>query len=94
MCRAALAEDFVELYERHYRESGLAIRSWDSRRPNLPALPGLSPRQDTHDQRAGEFIQGGEEEDEGGGVFPNETSAQTLATEIVLRSSEEWALIR
>ena len=28
------------------------------------------------------------------GVFPNETSAQTLATEIVLRSSEEWALKR
>ena len=28
------------------------------------------------------------------GVFPNETSAQTLATEITLRSSEEWALKR
>jgi len=28
------------------------------------------------------------------GVFPNETSAQTLATEIALRSSEEWALKR
>jgi putative transposase len=28
------------------------------------------------------------------GVFPNETSASTLATEIILRSSEEWALKR
>ena len=28
------------------------------------------------------------------GVFPNETSASTLATEIVLRSSEQWALKR
>ena len=28
------------------------------------------------------------------GVFPNETSASTLATEIALRSSEEWALKR
>jgi putative transposase len=28
------------------------------------------------------------------GVFPDETSASTLATEIVLRSSEEWALRR
>ena len=28
------------------------------------------------------------------GVFPNEVSASTLATEIVLRSSEEWALRR
>ncbi len=28
------------------------------------------------------------------GVFPNETSAATLATEIILRSSEEWALKR
>jgi len=28
------------------------------------------------------------------GVFPNETSATTLATEIALRSSEEWALKR
>jgi transposase-like protein len=28
------------------------------------------------------------------GVFPNETSAATLATEIVLRSSEQWALKR
>jgi hypothetical protein len=27
-------------------------------------------------------------------VFPNETSASTLATEIMLRSSEEWALKR
>ena len=28
------------------------------------------------------------------GVFPDETSASTLATEIVLRSSQEWALRR
>jgi putative transposase len=28
------------------------------------------------------------------GAFPNETSASTLATEIALRSSEEWALRR
>ncbi len=28
------------------------------------------------------------------GVFPSETSASTLATEVVLRSSEEWALKR
>ena len=28
------------------------------------------------------------------GVFPNVTSASTLATEIALRSSEEWALRR
>ena len=28
------------------------------------------------------------------GIFPNETSAVTLATEIVLRSIEEWALKR
>ena len=28
------------------------------------------------------------------GVFPNETSAGTLATEIMLRSSEEWPLKR
>jgi hypothetical protein len=28
------------------------------------------------------------------GVFPNETSASTLATEIALRGSEEWALRR
>ncbi len=28
------------------------------------------------------------------GVFPNETSVSTLATEIMLRSSEEWALKR
>jgi len=28
------------------------------------------------------------------GVFPNETSTATLATEIALRSSEQWALKR
>lgn len=28
------------------------------------------------------------------GVFPDETSASTLATEIALRTSEEWALKR
>ena len=28
------------------------------------------------------------------GMFPNEVSASTLATEIVLRSGEEWALRR
>jgi hypothetical protein len=30
----------------------------------------------------------------GCGALPNETSASTLATEIMLRSSEEWALMR
>ncbi len=39
-------------------------------RPNLPALPWLSPRQDTHDQRAGAVIEGGEEANEGGGGVP------------------------
>lgn len=28
------------------------------------------------------------------GIFPNEASASTLATEIALRSSEEWTLSR
>jgi putative transposase len=28
------------------------------------------------------------------GVFPNETSAATLVTEIALRNSEQWALKR
>ena len=28
------------------------------------------------------------------GVFPNEKSASTLATEVILRSSEEWAIKR
>jgi putative transposase len=28
------------------------------------------------------------------GVFPNEMSASTLATEIALRSTEQWALKR
>ena len=28
------------------------------------------------------------------GIFPNETSATTMAPEIALRSSEEWALKR
>jgi hypothetical protein len=50
------------------------------------------PRQDTHDEHAGSLVRGGKEEDEGGGVFPNEASAVTLATEIALRSSEQWAL--
>ena len=40
-------------------------------------------------------FQGGKEEyTRAVGVFPSETSASTLATEIALRSSEEWALRR
>ncbi len=68
----ALADGFIELALREeLPEGGLGLRGGHGGRPNLPAaLPRVSSRPDTHDERAGEAVQGGEEADEGGRGVP------------------------
>ena len=73
-------------------EGGLGLRSGDRERSYVSALPGKPPRPDTHEECVERLFKEVKRRTKVVGVFPSETNASTLATEIVLRSSEEWAL--
>jgi putative transposase len=90
----ALVEEFVSLYEKHYPkavsvfEAGIGdaltyLRYPSSHHARIRTTNVLE-RLFKEVKRRTRVV----------GVFPNETSASTLATEIMLRSSEEWALKR
>src|SRR5215207_5167545 len=51
-------------------EGGICLREGHRRRSHLPLVPRKPPREVTHDQRARASVQGGQEEDEGGGGLP------------------------
>src|SRR5215212_10850499 len=53
-----------------FPEGSLRLRGGHRGRPNLPSLPRKPPRQATHDEHARASVQGGKEEDEGGGGLP------------------------
>ncbi len=88
----ALAEEFVALYEERFPkaisvfEAGIEhaltyLRYPDSHHAKIRTTNVLE-RLSKEVKRRTKVV----------GVFPNETSASTLANEIMLRSSEEWAL--
>jgi putative transposase len=90
----ALVEEFVSLYEKHYPkavsvfEAGIGdaltyLRYPSSHHARIRTTNVLE-RLFKEVKRRTRVV----------GVFPNESSASTLATEIMLRSSEEWALKR
>ena len=90
----ALAEEFVSAYEKSYPkavsvfEAGIGdaltyLRYPGSHHARIRTTNGLE-RLFKEVKRRTKVV----------GVFPNEMSASTLATEIMLRSSEEWALKR
>ncbi len=84
----ALAEKFVELYEKRYSKAGSvfeagigsALTYLRSRGPPCP---------NTYDVRAGALVQGGEEADEGSGDLPERDERRHVGRRVMLRSSEE-----
>jgi putative transposase len=89
-----LAEEFVELYKESYPkavavfeagiEEALAYLSFPASHHARIRTTNMLERLFKEVKRRTRVV----------GVFPNERSAATLATEIALRSSEEWALRR
>jgi len=91
----ALAEEFVSLYEKSYPKAVSIFKAGLCDALTYLSYPG------THHARIRStnmlerlFKEVKRRTTRVVGVFPNERSASTLATEIVLRSSEEWALRR
>ncbi len=90
----ALAEAFVSLYEKSYPKAvsvfeagirdALTYLSYPSSHHARIRSTNMLERLFKEVKRRTRVV----------GVFPNERSASTLATEIALRSSEEWALRR
>ena len=90
----ALAEEFVSLYEKSYPKAlsvfeagiqdALTYLSYPSSHHARIRSTNMLVRLFKEVKRRTRVV----------GVFPNEMSASTLATEIALRSSEEWALRR
>jgi len=90
----ALVEEFVELYEKRYPKAVSVFEAGID-----DALTYLGYHGSHHARiRTTNMLERVFEEVKRRtkvvGVFPNETSASTLATEIALRSSEQWALKR
>jgi putative transposase len=87
----ALAEEFVELYSKRFPKAvavfeagigdALAYLHYPSSHHAKLRTTNMLERVFKEVKRRTRVV----------GVFPNETSASTLATEITLRSSEEWA---
>jgi putative transposase len=90
----ALAEEFVELYEKCFPKAVAIFEAGIADALTYLSFPGSHhPRIRTTNMLERLFKEV-KRRTRVVGVFPNETSASTLATEIALRSSEEWALRR
>jgi len=90
----ALAEEFVSLYEKSYPKAVSIFKAgiWDALTYlSYPATHHARIRSTIMLERLFKEVK---RRTRVVGVFPNERSASALATEIVLRSSEEWALRR
>ena len=89
-----LAEEFVELYEKRFPKAVAIFEAGIADTLTYLSFPGSHhPRIRTTNMLERLFKEV-KRRTRVVGVFPNETSASTLATEIALRSSEEWALRR
>jgi putative transposase len=90
----ALAEEFVELYGKRFPKAVAVFEAGIGDALTYLSFPGSHhPRLRTTNMLERLFKEV-KRRTRVVGVFPNETSASTLATEIALRSSEEWALRR
>jgi putative transposase len=92
----ALAEKSVELYKGASPKSDLGFEAGGGDALTYPRYPGSHHYRTTIGYARRTWLKHLFKEVKRRtrvvGVFLNETSTQTLATEIVLRSSEEWAL--
>jgi putative transposase len=90
----ALAEEFVELYERRYPKAVSVFQAGIGSALTYLRFPGSHHARIRTTNMLERLFKEVKRRTRVVGVFPNETSAATLSTEIMLRSSEEWALKR
>lgn len=90
----ALAEEFVELYARRFPKAVTVFEAGIEDALTYLGYPGSHHARIRTTNILERLFKEVKRRTRVVGVFPNETSAATLATEIVLRSSEEWALKR
>lgn len=90
----ALVEEFVSLYEKHYPKAISVFEAGIGDALTYLRYPGSHHARIRTTNVLERLFKEVKRRTRVVGIFPNETSASTLATEIMLRSSEEWALKR
>lgn len=90
----ALAEDFVELYGERFPKAICVFEARIDEALIYLGYPGSHHARIRSTNMLERLFKEVKRRTKVIGVFPNETSATSLATEITLRSSEEWALKR
>jgi putative transposase len=90
----ALAEEFVELYGKRFPKAVSVFEAGIEDALSYLNYPGSHHARLRTTNMLERLFREIKRRTRVVGVFPNETSASTLATEIALRSSEEWALRR
>ena len=90
----ALAEEFVSLYEKSYPKAVSVFEAGIEDALIYLRYPGSHHARIRTTNILERLFKEVKRRTRVVGVFPSETSASTLATEIALRSSEEWALRR
>ncbi|MCA1837686.1 MAG: IS256 family transposase [Actinobacteria bacterium] len=88
----ALVEEFVSLYEKRYPKAVSIFEAGIGDALTYLRYPGSHHARIRTTNVLERLFKEVKRRTKVVGVFPNETSAQSLATEIMLRSSEEWAL--
>ena len=90
----ALAEEFVELYGKSYPKAVAVFEAGIEDALTHLRYPGSHHARLRSTNMLERLFEEVKRRTRVVGVFPNETSAATLATEIALRSGEQWALRR
>ncbi len=90
----ALAEEFVELYGKRFPKAVSVFEAGIEDALTYLYFPGSHHARIRTTNMLERLFKEVKRRTRVVGVFPNETSASTLAREIALRSSEEWALRR
>ncbi|WP_198004847.1 transposase [Rubrobacter xylanophilus] len=90
----ALSEEFVEFYGKRFPKAVVVFEAGIEDALTYLSFPGSHHAKVRTTNMLERLFKEVKRRTRVVGVFPNETSASTLATEIALRSSEEWALRR
>ena len=90
----ALAEEFMELYGKRFPKAVSVFEAGIEDALTYLSFPGSHHAKLRTSNMLERLFREVKRRTKVVGVFPNETSASILATEIALRSSEEWALRR
>ncbi len=90
----ALAEEFVSLYNKSYPKAVSVFEAGIEDALTYLSYPGSHHARIRSTNMLERLFKEIKRRTRVVGVFPNEMSASTLATEIALRSSEEWSLKR